>query len=243
MNKRKNKLSLILYLGVLAVNALANILPINGISTGEVSDSVPSLFTPVGLTFAIWGVIYLLLGYWVLIPVMREERLSKSGHFFFSVSCIANMAWIFVWHYQIWWATEIAMLAILISLIALSVEMGRSRFSKVKSMTIPISVYLAWISVATIANTSILLITRGFTGGDFAVFWTMGMMIVALLLGVMALKVKRDWAFALVIIWANFGIFSRWQGVDLLLSGTAFATMVLLALGILLVLVRKESLF
>ncbi len=243
MNKRKKKLSLILYLGVLAVNALANILPINGISTGEVSDSIPSLFTPVGFTFAIWGVIYLLLGYWVLIPVMREDRLSKSGHFFFSVSCIANMTWIFLWHYQIWWATEVAMLVILISLIALSVEMGRSRFGKVKSMTIPISVYLGWISVATIANTSIFLITRGFTGGDFAVFWTMGMMIVALLLGVIALRAKRDWAFALVIIWANFGIFSRWQGVDLLLSGTAFATMVLLALGTLLVLVRKESLF
>jgi hypothetical protein len=58
----------------------------------------------------------------------------------------------------------------------------------------------------------------------------------------MALRVKRDWAFALVIIWVNYGIFSRWQGVDLLLSGTAFAVMVLLALGILLNLVRKESL-
>lgn len=242
MKRRKNNLPIVFYLGVLAVNALANIWPINGITTGEVSDLVPSLFTPVGFTFAIWVVIYLLLGYWVLIPVWREERLTRVGNVFFAVSCIANMAWIFLWHYQIWWATEIAMLVILVSLIGLSVEMGRSRFSKVSSMTIPISVYLGWISVMTIANTSFFLIARGFTGGDLAVIWTMGMIIVTLLLGVMALRVKRDWAFALVIIWVNYGIFSRWQGVDLLLSGTAFAVMVLLALGILLNLVRKESL-
>ena len=243
MKKKKNNLPLIFFLGVLLVNALANILPINGITTGEISDLIPSLFTPVGFTFAIWGVIYLLLGYWVLVPVMQEERLSSTGSVFFVVSCIANMVWIFLWHYQIWWATEIAMLVILISLIALSVEMRRSRFSRGRAMMIPISVYLGWISVATIANTSVLLITRGFTGGDMAVFWTMGMMLVALLLGVIALRAKRDWAFALVIVWANFGIFSRWYGVDLLLSGTAFATMILLALGIILVLVRKESIF
>lgn len=243
MRKRKNNIALIFYLGVLIVNALANIWPINGITTGQVSDSIPSLFTPIGFTFAIWGVIYLLLGYWVLVPVRHEDRLTATGNVFFAVSCMANMAWIFLWHYQIWWATEIAMLVILISLIGLSVEMGRSRYSRGAAMQVPISVYLAWISVATIANTSILLITRGFTGGNLAVFWTMGMMIVALLLGVIALRVKRDFAFALVIIWANFGIFSRWQGVDPLLSGTAFATMVLLALGILLVLVRRESMF
>lgn len=243
MRKRKNTLLLVFYLGVLAVNALANLWPINGITTGEVSDSIPSLFTPVGFTFSIWGVIYLLLGYWVLIPVMREERLSAAGSVFFSISCIANMAWIFLWHYQIWWATEIAMLVILVSLIALSIEMGRSRFGKVPSMQIPISVYLGWISVATVANTSILLITRGFTGGDLAVFWTMGMLVVVLLLGIFALRVKRDWAFVLVLIWANFGIFWRWRGVDILLSGTAFVTMVLLGLGVLLILFRKEALF
>ncbi|BES66187.1 hypothetical protein SANA_26260 [Gottschalkiaceae bacterium SANA] len=243
MRNRKMNLPLIFYLGVLIVNALANIWPINGITTGQVSDLIPSLFTPVGFTFAIWGVIYLLLGYWVLVPVRHEERLSSTGSTFFVISCIANMVWIFLWHYQIWWATEIAMLVILGSLIGLSVEMSRSRYSRGAAMTIPISVYLGWISVATIANTSIFLITRGFTGGNLAVFWTMGTMIVALLLGVIGLRFKRDWAFATVIIWANFGIFSRWQGVDLLLSGTAFATMVLLALGILLVLVRRKSMF
>lgn len=243
MKRKKTSLLIVLYLGVLTINALANILPINGITTGEISDSIPSLFTPVGFTFSIWGVIYLLLAYWLLIPVWREERLSAAGGVFFAISCLANMAWILLWHYQIWWATEIAMLVILVSLIALSIEMNRSRFSKVPSMRIPISVYLGWISVATVANTSILLITRGFDGGENAVFWTMGIMIVVLLLGMIALRVKRDWAFTLVLIWANFGIFSRWQGIDPLLSGTAFVTMILLGLGIVLILVRKEALF
>jgi len=243
MKRRNTSLLIVLYLGVLAVNGLANYLPINGITTGEVSDSIPSLFTPVAFTFAIWGVIYLLLAYWLLIPVRREERLSPVGGVFFAISCLANMAWIFLWHYQIWWATEVAMLVILVSLIALSIAMSRSRFSKGPSMRIPISVYLGWISVATVANTSILLITRGFDGGENAVFWTMGIILVVLLLGVIALRVKRDWAFTLVLVWANFGIFWRWRGVDVLLSGAAFVTMILLGLGILLVLSRRQALF
>ncbi len=243
MKRRNTSLLIVLYLGVLAVNGLANYLPINGITTGEVSDSIPSLFTPVGFTFSIWAVIYLLLGYWLLVPVRREERLSPAGGVFFAISCLANMAWIFLWHYQIWWATEIAILIILVSLMALSIEMNRSRFSKVASMRIPISVYLGWISVATVANTSILFITRGFDGGENAVFWTMGILVVVLLLGLLALRAKRDWAFALVLIWANFGIFWRWNGVDILLAGTSFVTMILLGLGVILVLVRREALF
>jgi hypothetical protein len=243
MNSKKYRLPIFLYVGVLLVNASANILPINGISTGAVSDSVPSLFTPVAFTFSIWGVIYLLLAFWLMVPVYRDQRLSPAGSAFFSISCLGNMAWMFLWHYQIWWATEVAMLVILFSLIALAVEMRRSRFSQVASMRIPISIYLGWISVATVANTSILLITRGFDGFGQAVYWTMAMLIVVLLLGVYALRARRDWAFALVLIWANFGIYWRWQGDEILLAGTAFVTMILLGLGILLVLVKKEALF
>lgn len=242
--KRKNtNLLIVLYLGVLAVNGLANYLPINGITTGQVSDSIPSLFTPVAFTFSIWGVIYLLLAYWLLIPVRREERLSPAGGVFFAISCLANMAWIFLWHYQIWWATEVAMLVILVSLIALSLSMSRSRFSKIPAMQIPISVYLGWISVATVANTSILLISRGFDGGENAVFWTLGILAVVLLLGLLALRVKRDWAFTVVLIWANFGIFWRWRSLDILLAGASLVTMILLSLGIIWVLSRREALF
>lgn len=242
--KRKNtNLLIVLYLGVLAVNGLANYLPINGITTGQVSDSIPSLFTPVAFTFSIWGVIYLLLAYWLLIPVRREERLSPAGGVFFAISCLANMAWIFLWHYQIWWATEVAMLVILVSLIALSLSMSRSRFSKIPAMQIPISVYLGWISVATVANTSIFLISRGFDGGENAVFWTLGILAVVLLLGLLALRVKRDWAFTVVLIWANFGIFWRWRSLDILLAGASLVTMILLSLGIIWVLSRREALF
>jgi hypothetical protein len=42
-------------------NALVNILPLNGITTGEVSNAYPNLFTPANYVFSIWGVIYTLL--------------------------------------------------------------------------------------------------------------------------------------------------------------------------------------
>jgi len=51
----------LLFIGVIAVNALANILPINGYNTGQISAFYPNAFVPAGFTFSIWGVIYLLL--------------------------------------------------------------------------------------------------------------------------------------------------------------------------------------
>ncbi|WP_225419997.1 tryptophan-rich sensory protein [Methanohalophilus profundi] len=90
-------------------NALANALPINGLTTGQISDFYPNPFAPTGWTFAIWGLIYLLLAGYTLYQLgvfqdnensVRNGLLSKIG-ILFSISSIANAAWIFAWHYQI----------------------------------------------------------------------------------------------------------------------------------------------
>ena len=99
-----NTLGLIL---ALVLNGLANALPINGKTTGELSDAYPNLFVPTGFTFAIWGVIYLTL--FVFIVYQLIQAFSKGGNaqdflpkisWFFLLSCIANASWIVAWHYQ-----------------------------------------------------------------------------------------------------------------------------------------------
>ncbi|HEU65462.1 MAG TPA: hypothetical protein ENN57_02200 [Chloroflexi bacterium] len=96
-------LNLLGFLGTVIVNALANILPINNITTGEVSDLYPNLFTPAGLTFSVWGLIYVLLAIFViyqLLPSVRKDPqkadfIQRIGPFFF-ISCLANIGWIFL---------------------------------------------------------------------------------------------------------------------------------------------------
>jgi hypothetical protein len=68
-NKSSNPLKIavaVSFLVMLAANALANILPFNGLTTGEISDRFPNLFAPAGITFSIWGLIYLTLAVYTI---------------------------------------------------------------------------------------------------------------------------------------------------------------------------------
>lgn len=79
------------YVLMIILNALANIIPINGITSGGVSDFYENLFAPAGITFSIWGVIYLLLLLYVVYQFgifqkeanpIREDLFSEIGILF-----------------------------------------------------------------------------------------------------------------------------------------------------------------
>ena len=99
-------LNLLGFILVIVLNGLANALPINGYTTGELSDRYPNLFVPAGFTFSIWGVIYLLLLVFVIYQIRNwwsKHRLDMSfvqkiGPWF-AISCLANASWIIAWHY------------------------------------------------------------------------------------------------------------------------------------------------
>jgi hypothetical protein len=204
-----------------AVNSLANIVRFGGRQTGEISDSIPNLFVPSGITFAVWGAIYLLLfgftvyqarGLW-----RNDERLGgriKSIGVFFIVSCALNMAWIFAWHFLLVGLSLIIMAALLITLIVLYLRLNASgpklTLSEYLFLRLPFSVYLGWISVATIANVTAVLVTAGWDGfGASQAFWTVFMIGIALALALTVLFIRRDSAFALVFVWAFLGIYLK----------------------------------
>ncbi len=203
------------YMIMIVVNILANTLPINGVTTGEVSNMYPNLFTPASFTFSIWGLIYILLA---LFTVYQTGVLSKGktnalaadiGWLFF-ISSLANTAWIFMWHYKFIFLSAAVMLILLLSLIGIYIRLsGRKAVSSKEKFFahLPFSVYLGWISVATIANIAALLVSVNWNGfGIPEEIWTIFVIILAAVLGSLFVLKKKDIAYGLVIIWAFIGI-------------------------------------
>jgi hypothetical protein len=223
MNKSRRVLTLSIlnllgFLGTVIVNALANILPINNIKTGDLSDLYPNLFVPAGLTFAIWGLIYVLLAIFVvyqLLPSVRRDAeridfVQRIGPLFF-VSCLANIGWIFAWHYQIVPLSLVLMLILLGCLLAiyLRLSVGKSEATKAERyfVHLPFSVYLGWITIATIANVTALLIDINWNAwGLGEQFWAVAVIIVGIAIALSILFSRKDIYYCLVVDWALLGI-------------------------------------
>ncbi|MDD3263175.1 MAG: hypothetical protein PHR61_05050 [Candidatus Absconditabacteria bacterium] len=222
---------------VVVVNYLATSLPIGGLSTGALSDLYPNLFVPVGMTFSIWGLIYLLvLGFvvWQLVDLFRKNSLgiTKKIGIWFLLSCMANIGWIFAWHYQQVLLSVVIMLLFLVVLIVIAqkVSIGKKlgNWKDKLFLQIPFSVYLGRISVATIANVSTFLVNFGWSmWGMTDVFWTIVVIVVAALLALISLWKKYDVVYALVIVWAFVGIILKRLAVD-----PVYAMPILWTLGI-----------
>ncbi|MGB2910283.1 MAG: tryptophan-rich sensory protein, partial [Anaerolineales bacterium] len=158
-------------IAVIAVNILAVALPLNGLDTGEISDRFEVYFVPAGYVFSIWSLIYLgLIAYAIFqaLPSQKENPRLRTIGYLFVFSCLANITWLFLWHYEVFRFTLVAMLALLLSLIAIYLRLGSGR-DQVSAgekwcVHIPFSIYLGWISVATIANATQLLYYLGWNG-------------------------------------------------------------------------------
>lgn len=206
-------------LGVIAtitVNALAVILPINGKTTQYLSDSLPNLFVPAGLTFSIWGLIYLLLiafGVFQFVASLRKEPpdfIGKIGWLFVFAS-IENCGWILAWHYQQVFLSLLIMIVLFLTLlfIYLKLDIPKLPLSRKERyfVQLPFSVYIGWITVATIANVTAWLVSIGWNGfGIPAVAWTILVIGVAAAIAIAVLLTRKDVAYSLVVLWALLGI-------------------------------------
>jgi len=199
---------------VLVVNTLSNALPINGQTMAEISDGYPSLFTPAGFTFSIWGLIYLaLIGFAIYqaLPGQRNNaELARIGGWF-KANCAANALWIVVWHYHLLWLSVAVMACILITLIAIYRSLGIINHARPGRerwlLQFPFGLYCGWIAVATIANLSALQTGMGWdNAGLDAVTWTQLKLALAGAIGASVLLRRGDVVFILVVAWAAFGI-------------------------------------
>jgi len=261
MNKSRSVLilsilNLLGFLGTVVVNALANILPINNITTGALSDLYPNLFVPAGLTFAIWGLIYVLLGIFVIYPLIprvrrdpqKVEFVQRIGPLFF-ISCLANIGWIFAWHYQILPLSLIFMLILLgcLLVIYLRLNVGKSETTRAEKyfVHVPFSVYVGWITIATIANVTALLVNINWnTWGLGEQFWAVAVIVVGIAIALSALFTRKDIYYSLVVDWALLGILlkrlSVTTGPDQSVVVVTIVGLVLVSGGIIAQLIRRK---
>jgi translocator protein len=198
----------------LAINGLAGTTVLNDRTTAQVSDLYSNPFTPAGYVFAIWGIIYTLLGVFVIyqvLPKQKDKPFQRQISALFILSSIFNVAWLFLWQYDYITLSVILMFALLATLTAiyLRVRIGKSSVPLTEKLCVhlPFSVYLGWITVASIANVAAALVSAGWSGfGLSAETWAIIAIGIGLVVTLMVIVARRDIAYSLVVVWALVGI-------------------------------------
>jgi benzodiazapine receptor len=234
------------------VNTLAGSTTIlGGKLTAEISDANPTLITPAGYVFSIWGIIYILLGAFVVfqaLPSQQGKGFQKSVGWLFVLSSIANIVWLFLWQFEYLSFSVVVIFLLLATLILiyLRLNIGKSAVSLREKLAVhvPFSVYLGWITIASIANVSVFLVSENWDGfGIGAETWATLIIVVALILTVLVLATRKDIAYSLVIIWALVGIAVKQSGnqnIVTLTEASAIIVLVALAATILLSKLKRK---
>ena len=227
-------------IGTLLVNTLSNIFPPDGQNVGEIANTILSgvLITPANYAFAIWGLIYLGLityGVYQFKPNQRQDPTIQKVNRLLIVACIAQMVWIFLFTFQAFSLSVIAMLGILLPLIgtyfALGIGKQAMNYQRRWFAQYPFSIYLAWISVATVVNVASALYAAGWSGwGLNSSAWTSVMIAVSAVIAAMVILRRQDIPFTLVFVWAYGAIAVRHTDVTMIWLSAAIAAVALLGL-------------
>lgn len=242
-------LNVIAVISVIIVNILANTLPLNGVNTGQVSDLYFNYFTPAGYVFSIWFIIYIQAIIFIIYQVrssQREETYLTKINIFYFLGALANIAWIFFFHYSanpqfppFLFASVVMLLVLLLLmlLVFLRLGIGKDAVSRKEKLAVHlhISVYLAWLGVASIAAIASALNVL-IPGIPDTSQWsaTAIMVVVAMLLAVLMVYLRRDFGFALVVLWASVGIALKWLFIPII-AYTAIITTVIIVIALIVV--------
>lgn len=213
------------YIIMLGTNAAAVLLPLNGLTTQEVSDTYPNLFAPAGLTFAIWSVIYLFLGAFVVYQWLKpaagsffsDQKNRKTLRLTFILSSILNSLWLFAWQYLQIDLSVIIMLGLLGVLIYINHLLAKMSFKVIGfiCVRVPFGIYFGWITIATIANITAFLVDKEIPlFQNNQVLWTVIILLVGLVIISTTILRNHNIAYGLATLWAYYGILLKHQAAD-----------------------------
>jgi hypothetical protein len=246
--------NLLALIALITINALSNSLPLNGKTPGQLSDALPNLFVPAGLTFAIWGVIYLFLLGWGAVQIAAffskkimkniAPSLEKVDNWFF-LSCFFNICWLFAWHWQFIEISILMMIGLLASLIFLNKTAARTAFPAEnwfeKWLQRPaFQLYQGWITVAFIANMTAFFVSKNWSGGGISPeIWATAMILVGGSLAAFLVWTRGQIFHGVAVIWAFLGIFIKRNALndaDLVKNTALFALV-----GLIILIVYKQK--
>jgi hypothetical protein len=245
-------INIIAFVLTVLINGLAGSTTLlGGKNTAQISDSNPTLVTPAGYVFSIWGIIYVLLGVFVVfqaLPSQKGKDFQKRIGWFFALSGIANMVWLFLWQFEYLAFSVVLMFLLLATLILIYTRLGigksKTTMSEKLAVHVPFSVYLGWITIASIANVAVTLVSINWDGfGISAETWAALIVVVALIITLLVVATRKDVAYALVIIWALVGIAVKQSGnptIVLLTETSAVIVAIALLATILITKLRRR---
>lgn len=229
----------ILFFAVMIVmNYLANALPLNNKTTGELSDSFPNLFVPAGITFSIWGVIYLLLLIFTVFQfTVKGKEASAEIGWLYAISCILNALWIVFWHYGKLPLSLLVMAGLLITLIYIGLTITKMPYGIIKAS---FGIYLGWICIATIANVTALLVNYGWNGFNIShEIWTIVMIFAGALISSLAIIRLSNPFIGLAVVWAFIGIAIKRQDDHRIIFISAIIALLLVAVLTVRIFLKK----
>lgn len=219
-------LNVIALAATIAFNGLSQALPLNGQTSAEIANRYPNmLYFPANYAFSIWGVIYTALLFFVIyqaLPSQREAETSRQIGYGFIASCLFNIGWLTAFHYNLFPLSMILMALLLLTLITLYIRLdigGEPVTRRDKWLVhVPFSLYLAWITAATVTNASYVLTDAGWNGfGLSNDIWAIIMLTVTGGIAALMVLTRRDVAYGLGIVWAVTAIAARHSGTQLVL--------------------------
>jgi len=245
-NSALRLLNILAFLFTIVVNGLAGSTTIiGGTNTAQVSDANPTLITPAGYVFSIWGIIYILLGVFVIFQALPSEKgkeYQKRVSWLFVLSSLFNIAWLFLWQFEYLSFSVILMFLLLATLIAiylrLNIGMSTASLREKLAVHLPFSVYLGWITIASIANVATTLVSVNWDGfGISQETWATLIIIIALVLTLLVIATRKDIAYGLVIIWALVGIaVKQSENLRIAMIAEVSAVLIAVALGVVIIL-------
>jgi hypothetical protein len=247
MNSNRDKLrqivNLIAIVAAFGTNIIANIAPFNGQTIGEISNTLfqDVLITPANYAFAIWGLIYLGLISFAIYQALPEQRqnfqLRQMGYLV-AIASLAQIIWIFFFLYRLFALSFVATFGILVPLIGAYQSLSSGDRSPGRQqkwfVCVPISIYLAWISVATIVNGAIVLDYWNWNGwGIEPPIWTAIVLFVATAIAATVSIRRIDLAYTGVFVWAFVAIAMRNLNNSVIAATAGGLAIVLVIVGIL----------
>jgi len=230
-------LAAVAILGNIGLNYYSNAYPFNGQSMGTVSAKYPTLLTPAGYAFSIWGLIFLTLAIysiWQLLPAQRPNPLPDVVAQPLMLANVATAVWVVLFAYERLLLSWLVMLVILGSLV---VAYGRARrlvlaAAAPRWASIPFALYLGWISVAATINTVIGLQRLGWEPAlNLSVLLTLLLLAVVVGLGLLVSREFQEVAFPLVLSWALVAIWVARRAEYPELGWAALIGAIVVALG------------
>ena len=230
------------YLAAFAVMLILNYA--SGSNVGNAADDNQSIIQPSGFAFSIWGLIYILLLIWIIRLFFQKDWENTAAYrlkYWPIINFLLNGIWILVFTQQLVLLSVIVIFALLITLIIMHMLISKTDYHWFDRL--PLSIYFAWVTLASIVNVFALTNSNNVEGflGMTELTWTIIMLAAAALIGVITAMYFKDWLYPLVLIWPFFGIYTENNSDYMSLDITLLAASIALIAVSLAVLTNKKK--